>query len=154
MYPKRRKYNDNPYIIAFDNNIYRVIFSDSNNKRNEVVVSKEVYESFNRFELDDLKQMNEYDRHIEHLELSESNLFKKSNFYTDSLDNIVEKEINIEKLKNALIKLPYKQRKRIEMYYFEEMTQQEIATIEGVSIRAIQYSLNDAIKKLRKILKK
>lgn len=39
------------------------------------------------------------------------------------------------------------------MYYFEGLTQQQIADREHTSIRAIQYTLNDSIKKLKEILK-
>ena len=39
------------------------------------------------------------------------------------------------------------------MYYFEGLSQKEIAEVEGVSLRAVQYTLNEAISELRKILK-
>ena len=40
------------------------------------------------------------------------------------------------------------------MYYFDSLTQQQIADIEGTSLRAVQYTLNSAIEKLKEILKK
>ena len=63
--PKRRKKIDNPYNLKIINNNYYIIFK-SNNKYNEVEVTKEVFDLMNRFELDDLKELNEFDRHIEH----------------------------------------------------------------------------------------
>lgn len=52
--PKRRKKMDNPYNLKIINNNYYIIFK-SNNKYNEVEVTKEVFDLMNRFELDDLK---------------------------------------------------------------------------------------------------
>ena len=64
--PKRRKSKDNPYTIEERNGKYIVSFIDGEQKSIEVEVSKEIYECFDGFELDDLSQMNEYDRHTEH----------------------------------------------------------------------------------------
>ena len=58
-----------------------------------------------------------------------------------------------EKLKNAINKLSLVQKRRIEMYYFKGLSQREIAEKEGVSLRAVQYTLNKAISELKKILK-
>ena len=60
--PKRRKM-DNSYNLKIINNLYYIIFK-SNNKYNEVEVTKEVFDLMNRFELDDLKELNEFDKHI------------------------------------------------------------------------------------------
>ena len=40
------------------------------------------------------------------------------------------------------------------MYYFDELTQKEIAEREGTSIRAVQYTLNSAISQLQKFFEK
>ncbi len=45
-----------------------------------VEVSKSVFETFNIFELEDISQMNEYDRHLEHSEAYEHTLHKKERF--------------------------------------------------------------------------
>lgn len=39
------------------------------------------------------------------------------------------------------------------MYYFDGLTQQQIADKEKASLRAVQYTLNDALTKLKEILK-
>ena len=39
------------------------------------------------------------------------------------------------------------------MYFFDELTQKEIAIIEKTSIRAIQYSISIGLKNLKKLLK-
>ncbi len=45
--PKRRKKMDNPYNLKIINNNYYIIFK-SNNKYNEVEVTKEVFDLMNR----------------------------------------------------------------------------------------------------------
>ena len=42
------------------------------------------------------------------------------------------------------------QRRRVEMYYFQELTLEEIARMEGTSARSILYSIQQSIKKLKK----
>ena len=72
--PKRRKYKDNPYELMKDskNDIYLIKIKSFNNSFQIVEVSKEVYKVFDEYELKDISQMNEYDNHIEHFNLSEN----------------------------------------------------------------------------------
>ena len=78
--PKRRKYKDNPYKLENieDKKIYRISFNDTLGKRCIVDVDFEIFKTLNQFELDDLKELNEFDRHIEHLEQTDELLYKKA----------------------------------------------------------------------------
>lgn len=153
--PKRRKSKFNPYtIINFsEQDDYAVKFKDIHNKENIVKISKSLYNEFNEFELEDLSEMNEFDRHIEHSKLNEISLNKRIINKNKSLENSVIEKIENEELYNAILKLPMLQRNRIIMYYFEELSQKEIAIKEKCSIRAVQYSINIALKNLRKFIK-
>lgn len=153
--PKRRKYKDNPYTLKYieEKNIYLVSFKDVKGHLQDVEVSKEVYKAFDRFELDDLSELNEYDNHIEHSELFENNLERRMKDKPISLEDELIKKSTFDELKRAINKLPEIQKRRIIKYYFEDKTQQQIADEEMVDIRAIQYSLNIALKKLKEILK-
>ncbi len=51
-----------------------------------------------------------------------------------------------------MTKLTDKQKRRIKMFYFEQLTEREIAKIEGVQRYAIRSSLETAISKMKKIL--
>ena len=68
---KRRRYKDNPYSLLYekDKDKYYILFKDSNNVIKKVDVTHAIYDVFNCSELHDLKEMNEFDNHIEHLEL-------------------------------------------------------------------------------------
>ena len=48
--PKRRRYKDNPYSLLYEGE-YEIIIA-TNNVSKKIKVSKEIYEEFNKFELD------------------------------------------------------------------------------------------------------
>ncbi len=153
--PKRRRYKDNPYFLLYDKdeNKYYILFKDGQGIVNNVEVSFAIYDVFNSFELKDLSELNEYDNHIEHLDLDEETIFLRSKDKPIQLDDEIIKKSTYEELINAINKLPLVQCRRIKKYYFYEKTQQEIADEERVDIRAVQYSLADGLKKLKEILK-
>ena len=154
--PKRRRYKDNPYSLLCNKDLdkYYIIFKDSNNVIKKVEVSFAIYDVFNCSELHDLSEMNEYDNHIEHLELDEESLYLRTKNKPIDLDDEIIRKTNYESLMTAINSLPEIQKRRIKKYYFDEMTQQQIADEEGVDIRSIQYSLGIALKKLKKLLDK
>lgn len=153
--PKRRRSKDNPYILNFndDRNAYTVSFKDVCGNMQIVDIDENIYNCLDKFELNDLSEMNEYDRHIEHSYIYENKINDRTFIQAESVEDIVENKIISDKLKKAIDELSVIQRKRIKMYYFEGLSQKKIAEIEGVSLRAVQYTLNEAISELRKILK-
>lgn len=151
--PKRRKYKDNPYSLLIENNEYYILFKDNKNIFHKDKVSKEVFYVFNDFELEDKKLMNEYSRYIEHSEIFEYSYESRIINKAVSLEEEVIRNVTFDELKKAINLLPEIQKRRIRKYYFEEKTQQQIANEEKVDIRSIQYSLNCALKNLKKILK-
>lgn len=154
--PKRRKYKDNPYSLLYNKDLdkYFIIFKNSNNVMKKVEVTFAIYDVFNCSELHDLSEMNEYDNHIEHLELGEEEIYLRTKYKPLDMDDEIIKKTNYESLMSAINLLPEIQKRRIKKYYFDEMTQQQIADEEGVDIRSIQYSLGIALKKLKKLLDK
>ena len=152
--PKRRKSKDNPYIINHieNNNTYIVIFKN-NNKEEKVQISKDVYDAFNQFELDDLRQLNESDRHYEKLEQNDEFLFKRGFEEYKSLEDQVEQKILYENIRKAINELSNIQKSRLIKYYFQNKTLDEIAIEEHTSHQAISKSISMGIEKIRKNLK-
>ena len=148
--PKRRKFKDNPYKLGYDveKNIYYVEFIDSINKKQKVEINENIYKLFNDFELKDLSQLNEYDNHIEHLELEEETLYKRNIKKECTIENIVEKNIEMEKLHKIIQSLPEIQKRRIIKYFFENKTFEKIAEEESCTKRAIKFSVDIALKKI------
>ena len=137
--PKRRKDKYNPYSFKkMDIDDKYIISFTNNNNEIELEISKELYSVFNNFELSDLSIMNEFDRHIEHSKLNENTLNKRSFNVERGVEDIVINKIEKQKLHIAIDSLP--------------LTQKEIAKIENCSIRAIQYSIECALKNLKNFL--
>lgn len=151
---KRRKYKDNPYTLNTIDNHYYILFRDGQNIPRMIEVKKEVYDIFNQLELDDLKELNEYDRHIEHLELIDESIYKKGINNEDGLDDLIIRNSTYDELITAINKLSNTQRRRVKMYYFDELDLKTIASIEHTSFQMISKIIKQAINNLKKLLKK
>lgn len=153
--PKRRKHKDNPYTLEFieEKNSYRVSFKDVKGKFRRIEVNKEIYQAFDRFELDDLSELNEFDNHIEHSEVYENNLNERAMDKPLGVDEIVENNIRDEEIRKAISTLSDIQKRRIIKYYFEEKTEYEIAKEENATQQSVHIGLERAKEKLKEILK-
>lgn len=152
---KRNKDKYNPYTLSVDEEkeIYIVEFKDSKNVLQKIEISKEVYDAFDKFELEDISQIHKIRKHIEHNEVYEETLFKRGVSLTESVDLQVERKVLYENLKRAISELPDIQKNRLKKYYFEDKTLEEIAKEENCSKVAIKYSLDSAIKNISKKIK-
>lgn len=153
--PKRRKSKDNPYILNYneENHTYKVSFKDGINIFHEIEVSEKIYEAFDKFELEDISQMHKYERHIEHSEIYENTLNSRAVDKPTSLEQEVENKIMVDELKNAINLLSEVQKRRLKMYYFEDMTLKQIADIEGCSPKNVFKSIEQAKENIKKNLK-
>ena len=147
--PKRMKKKDNPYSIRRDGNDYYVSFKDVLGIYQDVKVSENVYAVFDRFELDDKKEMNEFDRHIEHSEIYEESLIKRAKEKTISMEDEFIQKATFEELKRAIEMLPKIQRRRIKKYYFDDKNEYQIAEEERTTHQAIDQSLKIARENLK-----
>lgn len=150
--PKRRKDKYNPYTLHTEKGKYYIVFIDVNNHIQKVEVSKKIFDSFNIFELEDISQMNEYDRHLEHSEVYEHTLHKKKDSREWSLEEYFENVQITENLHMAISKLPEVQKRRLNKYYFEEKTFDKIALEEGCTYQCVQRSVYCALAKIKSIL--
>ena len=107
-FPKRRKSKDNPYTIEFneDLNLYTVSFFDSQGNKQIIEINHELYTTFNEFELKDISFMNEYDRHTEHIEQTEQNLYSRSFIKEMSLEEKIIQKVEYETLHKNINLLP------------------------------------------------
>lgn len=145
--PKRRRHKDNPYTLLIDDNIYKVTFLDSKNIIQIIEVEADVFEALDCFELDDLALLNEYDRHIDRFDIDETPYKKYSN-KPQSLEEEILQNMLYNELKLEISKLPEIQRRRLVLYFFNDLTLQEIAIIDNCSPQAVKKSLDSSIEKL------
>ena len=59
--------------------------------------------------------------------------------------------MEVDKLHQAIAKLPEKQRRRLVLYYFGEFTYEQIAEMEGCTKRAVKFSVDIALKNLKEM---
>ncbi len=152
--PKRRRDKNNPYEIftvgiKTDSPHYYISFTDSQGVHICMEINKSLFELFDRFELEDLSYLNELDRHYVELELTESEVACQNIIPDKFTGNIVQ----FDNLHIAIRKLPYVQRKRLMLYYFNDYTMEEISKIERCSVQAVSKSITSAKNKLIKLLK-
>ena len=151
--PKRRKHKENPYTLKKVGNKIFVSFKDGMGISQEIEINEKQSNAFNEFELEDLSEMNEFDRHIEHSEIYENNLEKRAKEKTISMEDEFIQKATFEELKKAIEILEEPYRKRIILYYFNNKNETEIAEIEGISQQAISKTLHIALEKLKEFLK-
>ena len=152
-HPKRRKDKYNPYSIYEGNGHYYISFKDGQGIFHKLEISRLLYDAFNSFELDDLAYLNVWDRHIEQSELWESTLNVRALHKPEGVEETVLKKIQVKKLHMAVRALPEMQKRRLLLYYFEDLTYGQIAEMEGCSKVAVKYTIDKALKTLKKNLK-
>lgn len=153
-HPKRRKDKYNPYNIYEKSGHYYISFKDGQAEIHHFEISKILYDTFNSFELNDLVYLNVVDRHIEQSEIWESTLNERTFLKPDSVEEIVVKKLQTEELHKAINRLPKIQQRRIMLYFFEGMTYEQIARQEGCTKMPVKRSIDAAIERLKKDLKK
>lgn len=153
--PKRRRYKDNPYTLIYieEKNTYMVSFKDVRGNLQQIEVNEEIYKTFDKFELQDIKELNEYDRHIEHSEIFENNINARAKDKPTSLEDEVINKTLIDEIKKEINNLPAIQRERIKKYFFENKTYEEIARDEGVNKTSIMRAINNGLEKISKKIK-
>lgn len=112
-----------------------------------------LYALFDRFELDDLSFLNEQERHLDQTELSEALLSRRVPENQATVEDAVYESLQTQALREGIRRLPEIQKRRLQMYFFDGLTYEEIAVREGCSYQAVQKSIAAALKKIRKFLK-
>ena len=151
--PKRRKSKDNPYTIQKNGDTYTISFADGQGKQQHFEIDKSLYDAFDSFELDDISILNEFDRHTEHSELTEETLNKRAWDKPASIEESVCAKITNDELHSAIAKLPEVQKRRLILYYFTELTFEQIADAESCSFQAVAKSIKAAENNIKTFLK-
>ena len=151
-HPNRKKDKHNPYTLMIVEGRYYLSFKDGRGIMQNIEIDKVLYDLFNRFELEDISYLNRVSRHIEHSELTESSLNDRVFYKEESLEETVSRSMEYEQLHKAISKLPETQKRRLLLYFFGELTYEQIAELEGCTKRAVKFSIDLAIEKLKKSL--
>ena len=155
--PKRRIDKDNPYRLftvgaATSEPHYFIQFKDGAGIEHCLEIEKPLYDLFDEYELDDLSYLNEVDNHYEHSELTEATLIKRAVVRPEDVEAVVLGQMDSEQLHIAISRLPEVQRRRLTLYYYGELTHQQIADIEGCTRWAVSKTITQAICNLKNFL--
>ena len=155
--PKRRKDKDNPYELfsvgyGTPSAQYFIRFVDGQGAEHHLEIEKSLFDTLDIFELEDLSHLNEVDNHYERSKLTEEALYERAFSVSPPIESVVSLKMEREKLHRAIQSLPEIQRRRLILYYFGEMTYEQIADIEKCSYPAARRSVLSAIDNLKKIL--
>lgn len=132
---------------------YYITFKDSAKKECKIEISKEIFDTYMKSRKAYIKIKNEYDRHEEQSEQSEISLYKKAIVSKVSVEDIVLQKLTDSALRKAVREIPEPHNRRLEMYFFQDMTVQEIALKEKKNDRTIRYSISKGIDEIAKKIK-
>ena len=153
-HPNRKKDKSNPYTLSIEGDTYYISFTDGQGIFHKQEISMELYAAFNSFELDDISQINETSRHIEHSELTEETLNSRAAYTPEPMEDYVFRRLLYGELHKAIAMLPSTQRRRLLLYYFGGYTYEQIAQMEGCKHPAIMKSVAAAEKNIKKYFSK
>ena len=155
--PKRRIDKDNPYRLftvgaSSQEPHYFIQFKDGSGTEHCLEIEKPLFELFNQFELEDLSHMNEVDNNHEHSELSDESLNRRAFLQCKSMEEKVLDDLESKELHSAILRLPAIQRRRLILYFYGGMTQQQIADAEKCGQARVFKSITSALSNLKKLL--
>ena len=108
---------------------------------------------FDSFELDDLSYLNEVDRHYEQSDLTEASLYDRAVHRPATVEESALQSMEYAQLHRAISELPEIQKRRLILCYFQGLTYEQIAEMEGCTKRAVKFSVDIAVEKLKKFFK-
>ena len=146
--------NTNPYTIRFEETDgrkrYFVAFTDGQGNFQETEVSKAVYMEFCHFIKRERNLRRSDERHLEQSELTEETLCRRAVHKPKPVDDAVNDNIRMERLNRAIMELPEIQKRRLILCYFQGLTYEQIAEMEGCTFQAVAKSVAAAEKRLKK----
>lgn len=148
-HPNRKRDKLNPYTLSVENNTYYISFTDGQGIFHKMEIDETLYAAFDGFELEDISHLNVVSRHLEQSELTEETLNHRAAIIPEPVEDSVYRRLMYEQLHTAINSLPTVQRRRTQLYYFGGYTYEQIAQMEGCTKRAVKFSIDAAITKLR-----
>lgn len=133
---------------------YFVSFTDGGGEFHRAEINLDIYSALYELNKTDRNLTRSDERNLEHSEITEESLNKRSFEKTKGIEEIILEKEKKTLFWEAIGELPDVQRKRLLLYYDYGFSLKEIAIMENCSIRAIQYSVEIAKKKLEEKIKK
>ena len=133
---------------------YYISFIDSVNQECRIEIDKEIFYAYLKSKKNYIKIKNETNRHLEQSELTDEEIYNRAFEKEESIEETVMKDIEKEKMQQALKNLTEVQQRRIELHIVNNITIRDIAQLEKVRKKQIVKSLQIGLKKIKKIFEK
>ena len=82
-HPNRKKDKYNPYTLTITEGHYYLSFKDGRGKQQNIEIDEMLYQTFDRFELEDISHLNRVSRHIEHSDIMDRTIKRGDIFYAE-----------------------------------------------------------------------
>jgi DNA-directed RNA polymerase specialized sigma24 family protein len=150
------QYEVDSYTLEYveDEGKYYISFEDSAKQDCTIEIEKEIFDEYMLSKKAYVKIKNETSRHIEQSALTEIEIYKRAFEPKNTVEDIVIKNIDKEKLRQARKELSETQVRRIDLHIVNEVTIRDIAKLEKVQKSQIQKSLKLGLKNLKKFFEK
>lgn len=150
------QYEVDSYTLEYveSENKYYISFKDSVDKECKIEIDKEIFATYMNSKKVYIKIKNETSRHLERSQLTDEDLYRRAINVEESVDDIVMKNIEKEKVQEALKSLTDAQYRRIDLHIINEISIRDVAKLEKVQKRQIEKSLQLGLKKIKKFFEK
>lgn len=133
-----------------DEDKYYISFRDSVEQDCRIEIDKDIFDTYTNSKKTYIKIKNETSRHLEQSDLTEEDMYKRAFEPVESVEETVIKNIEKEKVNEALKDLTSTQFRRIDLHIVNEITIRDVAKLEKVQKSQIQKSLELGLKKIKK----
>lgn len=133
---------------------YYISFKDTAENDCRIEIDKDIFDVYMKSKKAYTKIKNETSRHLEHLMLTDEEIYNRAAIPNKSVEEIVIKNIEKQEVNEALKLLTKPQLRRIELHIVNEVTIRDVARFEKVQKRQIEKSLQLGLKKLKKFFEK
>lgn len=150
------QYEVDSYTLEYieDEEKYYISFEDSAKQNCRIEIEKDIFEAYMNSKKAYVKIKNETSRHLEQSSLTEIEIYKRAFYPGESIEDIVIKNMDKEKLRQARKELTDTQVRRIDLHIVNEVTIRDLAKLENVQKSQIQKSLQLGLKNLKKFFEK
>lgn len=149
------QYEVDSYTLEYieDEDKYYISFVDSAEQDCRIQIDKEIFDTYMKSKKAYTKIKNETSRHLEQSSLTDEEIYNRAFDPVESVEETVIKNIEKEKIDQAMQKLTEAQYRRIDLHIVNEITIRDLAKIEKVQKKQIEKSLQLGLKKLKKFFK-
>ncbi len=150
------QYEVDSYTLEYieDEDKYYISFIDSAEQDSRIEIDKEIFDTYMKSKKAYIKIKNETSRHIEQSDLTEEQIYSRAFKQTESAEDEAIKNIEKQKINEALKNLTDVQFRRIDLHIVNEITIRDLAKLEKVQKSQIQKSLQLGLKKIKNFFEK